>query len=651
MTEPGRQIFPVLSRQPFETWQIEVVPLPVWLPPEGSGVPSRACMVLCLSVDSEKSLGSGIGRVDEVPSHLADLLSRAGREWRAQPARVQVADAALADILEGILGPQGIRIETLAELPDLRELTGLFVGQMPQDVRPSPLTGAGVTVERLRAFAQAAAEFYDAPCWRLLTGYDLIRVEAPEVEDGLRFLSMNRPGGRSLAGLLFFLDGINLEALEGEVDRVLSEAGGLWTVLFEPCWRAPSADMEIWDRHGFPWTGEARCPVSYFLGTEGIERPDGRRLAFFEGLLAALAATTEEDLDSGRWTKQVSTASGPVRYVLSLPGLLEPEPEEAMVDRPLEPSLVWRVMERSRRNLGKLMKGREFGSLEEANEGLAALVQQGENSQAEPDAPEERAEDLLDRAYGARGRRVVLLARQALEVWPDCADAYSLLAGKAPDFESACRLYEQGMAAAERAMGSEMFEESGSFWGILETRPYMRALQGLAECLVALERPAEAAERFQEMLRLNPGDNQGARTSLVNLLIALDRDAEAEVLADRYGEDSWALMAFPRALLAFRREGDSLEARRYLKKALQSNRFVPGLLLGSRTAKPLGDYYRPGDENEAGLYLDLSCDTWESTPGALDWLRERTSLPSRVKARRAKSGGKKAGGKKKRRRR
>jgi tetratricopeptide (TPR) repeat protein len=649
MAEPGRQIFPVLSSQPFETWQIEVVPLPVWLPPEGIGTPSRACMVTCLSVDSEKSLGSGIGRADEIPSVLTDLLSRAGREWHAQPARVQVADAALAGILEGILAPQGIRIETLAELPDIRELTGLFIGQMPQDVRPGPLTGPSVTVERLRGFAKAAAEFYDAPCWRLLTGDDLIRVEAPEVEDGLRFLSMNRPGGRSLAGLLFFLDGINLEALEGEVTRVLSEAGGLWTVLFEPCWRAPSADMEIWDRHGFPWTGEGRCPVSYFLGTEGIERPDGRQLAFFEGLLAALAATTEEDLDSGRWTKQVSTASGPVRFVLSLPGLLEPEPEEAAVDRPLEPSLIWRFMERSRRNVGKLMAGQEFGSLEEANEVLAALVGQGEGSQTELETPQEKAEDLLDRAYGARGRRAVLLARQALEVWPDCADAYGLLAARAPDFESACRLYEQGMAAAERAMGSEMFEEAGSFWGLLETRPYMRALHGLAECLVALERPAEAAERFQEMLRLNPGDNQGARTSLVNILIALDRDTEAEALVDRYEEDSWALMAFPRALLAFRREGDSLEARQYLKKALQANRFVPGLLLGSRTAKPSADYYRPGDENEAGIYLNLSCDTWESTPGALDWLQERTSPPSRPKARRAKAGGK-SGGKKKRRR-
>ncbi len=62
----------------------------------------------------------------------------------------------------------------------------------------------------------------------------------------------------------------------------------------------------------------------------------------------------------------------------------------------------------------------------------------------------------------------------------------------------------------------------------------MRARQGLAENLVARKRFAEAVEHFQDMLRLNPGDNQGVRHSLVNLLIALDRDEEAGELIDRY---------------------------------------------------------------------------------------------------------------------
>src|SRR5581483_10910723 len=104
----------------------------------------------------------------------------------------------------------------------------------------------------------------------------------------------------------------------------------------------------------------------------------------------------------------------------------------------------------------------------------------------------------------ARGRRTVLLARQALEAWPDCADAYSFLASRAPDLESAARLYELGMAAGERAMGAGAFENAGCFWGLVETRPYMRARVGLARVLAEQDRLGEAVEHYQELLRLNP---------------------------------------------------------------------------------------------------------------------------------------------------
>lgn len=139
----------------------------------------------------------------------------------------------------------------------------------------------------------------------------------------------------------------------------------------------------------------------------------------------------------------------------------------------------------------------------------------------------------------------MLLAREALEVWPDCAAAYTLLASRALDPESAGRFYELGVAAGERAIGPEAFAEAaeaGHFWGWLETRPYMRARQGLADNLAERKRFAEAAEHFREMLRLNPGDNQGVRHSLVNLLIALDRDEEAWQLADLYAWDTMALL-------------------------------------------------------------------------------------------------------------
>jgi tetratricopeptide (TPR) repeat protein len=644
MLEPVRRIFPALSsshssNQPLESWQVGVVRLPVWLPLKGTW--SRTWMALCLGEEAGDFLVSKPGRQEEIPALLEELLSEAGRKWRTRPARVQVADAELAGMLESFLAPHGVKVEAGAELPELAGLMGTLVLHLtPEDLRPSPLTGAGVTVERLRAFARAAADFYASPCRGHLTGDDLIRVEAPKVGEAFRTVVVDRIGPSGV-GLCFLpdLSGLPDVPEPPDLESLMADVEGAWAIVFDQPWDAPPEDLDLWERYGLPWAGKDLCPVALFAGPEVLERPDRRQLAFLEGLLAALAATTEEELDSGRWKKRVATAEGPVRFVLSLPGLLEPD--EA--GWPLEPSLPWNLTERALRVVGKLMKGKDFDSLNEANEFLVRALAGG-LPEVVPETPQERAEELIDQAWEVRGRRSVLLARQALEVWPDCADAYNLLAGRAPGPEAAAELFTQALAAGERALGAEAFEKAGHFWGLLGTRPYMRALEGLAESLVELKRFAEAAGHLREMLRLNPDDSQGARYSLASLLIALDQDGEAEALLDRYGEDSSALLAYPRALLGFRRQGDTLEARRHLKRAVQANRFVPGLLLlYDLGLPPLPPTYRPGDEDEAVVCAGLSCETWKSTPGALDWLRRRTEAGPgpRAKARRGKKRGKK----------
>lgn len=73
------------------------------------------------------------------------------------------------------------------------------------------------------------------------------------------------------------------------------------------------------------------------------------------------------------------------------------------------------------------------------------------------------------------------LANKALSLDPDCADALVLLAEQAMHANEAMDLYERAMRAGERKLGEEFFEENrGHFWGIFETRGYMRARFGYA---------------------------------------------------------------------------------------------------------------------------------------------------------------------------
>jgi tetratricopeptide (TPR) repeat protein len=259
-----------------------------------------------------------------------------------------------------------------------------------------------------------------------------------------------------------------------------------------------------------------------------------------------------------------------------------------------------------------------------ALEGAMRQFRRAQRGQAGEPTPLDQAHEILLHAYQETDeRRRVQLAREALAVCPDCADAYVLLAEHAHHRKQALCLYEQGVAAGERALGPEPFRIGvGRFWGLLDTRPYMRARLGLAHSLWTAGRREEAVQHLQDMLRLNPTDNQGVRYTLAGFLVFLDRDGDLDQLLQQYPAEASATWAYTKALLAFRQHGDTPEARRLLQAAKMTNRHVPAYLLGEKfppSRRP--GSYSPGDENEASNYLGSFLVGWKSTPGAVAWLR------------------------------
>jgi len=236
----------------------------------------------------------------------------------------------------------------------------------------------------------------------------------------------------------------------------------------------------------------------------------------------------------------------------------------------------------------------------------------------------DEAQEIMYDAWEAPTRqRAVALARKALEVSPDCADAYNLLAEEtAKSLEEALELYRKGVEAGKRALGKKAFKEDvGYFWGLLETRPYMRARAGLAQSLWEAGQREEAVKHYWDLLRLNPNDNQGIRDLLMPCLIELGRDEEAEKLFKQFEEDGMAVWMYSRALLDFRKSGDSPAADKSLKAALDENKYVPSYLLGRRRMpRSLPGHYGFSDDNEAVLYVYGNRAAWKVTPGALEWL-------------------------------
>lgn len=241
------------------------------------------------------------------------------------------------------------------------------------------------------------------------------------------------------------------------------------------------------------------------------------------------------------------------------------------------------------------------------------------------DSPLDQAQQIMYQAFEQRDERYKLdLAKQALTLCPDCADAYVLLAEHAGNHNDALELYRKGVEAGERTLGPQVFQENvGHFWGVLETRPYMRARLGLANELWSAGRRAEAVPHLQDLLRLNPHDNQGVRYTLAGYLLYLDRDEDVASLLQQFTEEASASWAYTRTLLAFRQGGDTPHARQCLEAAKKSNRYVPAFLLGKKhLSAEQPPYYSPGQESEAMVYAQMFLRCWRNTSGALTWLRQ-----------------------------
>jgi tetratricopeptide (TPR) repeat protein len=236
---------------------------------------------------------------------------------------------------------------------------------------------------------------------------------------------------------------------------------------------------------------------------------------------------------------------------------------------------------------------------------------------------EERARNLIYDALQLEGKNRYKLAEDALALNPNCVDAYVILAEKTSSLEDAILMYEKGIMAGERELGKAFFSENrGYFWGLIETRPYMRAKLHYAEALSLLGKRNEAVSQYEELLELNPMDNQGVRYSLFVAYIDAGVYKKAADLLQQFDETT-AQGAYNKLLLELCEKGFTKKAHLLLKAAKKENKFVIPYLIGKKRLPAYPpDYYGFGDENEAIVYADMHLHLWKKIDGLSDWLKK-----------------------------
>ena len=213
-------------------------------------------------------------------------------------------------------------------------------------------------------------------------------------------------------------------------------------------------------------------------------------------------------------------------------------------------------------------------------------------------------------------------AYRALEHSPYCADAFNYLSLYSKYYEEKYLLSKRAVLVGKAALGDLYIKKNtGHFWSILETRPYMRALLGLADCYWEKREFELTIEIYREMLKLNPSDNQGVRYALGYLLLLLDRRDELEHFFIEHGEEESCFMLYTKALYLFRI--GSADADQTLQRAIAANKHVYGYISGEEYLPyRIPEHYSWGEPSEAICYAADAKEAWDNSPEADEWFKK-----------------------------
>ncbi len=283
--------------------------------------------------------------------------------------------------------------------------------------------------------------------------------------------------------------------------------------------------------------------------------------------------------------------------------------------------------EQLHRMIGKILEKHEFKNVDEVNDFLRENII-GRNldelmAESEP-GPAEQAQQLACQAMEMEDLDEALdLLNRALDLDPDNTDALAMVATlMASNDKERIAALAAVVRRAEKNLGRSFFEENqGDFWAIVETRPYMRARATLVSLLIRTGCSGEAIAHCEEMLQLNPNDNQGIRDTLMGLYLKTDNLQGARELLDRYPGSFLAAFNWGRVLERFL-SGDLEGAKKAFTTAHRANRYVRDYLTGRKSMpQPFPEYYSLGDVNEAQVCVSEIGDAWRSHAEAVQWLK------------------------------
>ncbi len=591
---------------------------------------AEAKMVLWVCCERELIHANPV--MDETPwdllvSGLLDFVETQNLGYR--PARICVTDEALASQLSEQLAGSGTTVTWNTD-PEFWCLVKTDMAEHMADVSAAPaLADSSCSVPQIRAYAEAAAAFYRARPWQFLSDTDLLRIQTPKPPKFLQHATALGAGRREFG--LGFYDSADMH-WDVRAQRLDISSLEVFSLTFNPISEAMPKDVALWKEHDLALeTGDA-FPQFLFYSRQNTRAPKPKELEYVTIVLAALAETSEAEIDSGEWSKQVSIQGKNKRCKISIPDLLAPPDRKAWLDRGMMPEP--RGNERHFRMIQAVAAQNEGMEPEQLNELLNSQFTGSIDDFDYPSAtPFDQAENLCFAAIDTYGRRRIQLARQALQEDPTHVEANVLLAESTHDTTRKIELFRKAVELGRSQQAELLKSEVGHFWGISETRPLMRAKYGLARSLARDGQANEAIAEMLDILRLNTNDNLGVRYEIIPLLLSQNREKEAVAVLNQYPEET-ANWLYLKAQVEFRHEGPKGRAvQKAMAAAIRFNPHVVELLMSDEPPM-MAEHYALGSPEEAAIVIEEQLESWTETEGFVEWMFTRFATWERDRSKR-----------------
>lgn len=277
-------------------------------------------------------------------------------------------------------------------------------------------------------------------------------------------------------------------------------------------------------------------------------------------------------------------------------------------------------------------------SMDEANELLRKFTDDYNSSLPEKvtEKTAKTADDYLELAEEAATKaKAEKYIKKALELEPDNMDAVSASLDLIEDndtweyYQRLSEAVKNGTAFMEKE-GLMDEKNIGKFWGILETRPYMRLLNRYAAFMAEAGMMTLAAREYEQMIRLSENDNLGVRYSLMHIYAFLEQEEPALALHKKYDSYEETQMLLPLSVLYFKK-GEFDKGEEYLKRLVAANKDAKKFFKAIKREKldhyadEISDYgYQPFTIQELIVELIENSFLFKAVPLYLAWAYEKT---------------------------